>query len=121
MSRLLQIAFVFFFAFAASAQTLRIQVLDGKTGKPVANEHINLFANGTLTDHRGNRDGWGYTTDQSGSFTFSDLTPEIKSFTIYVDWHRPCPKRWLWFDPGNIRTAGVVSDNTCKPTFESKA
>jgi hypothetical protein len=123
MNRLLQpaLAVLIAFASAAGAQTLRVQVLDGKTGKPVANEHINLFANDDLGDTRGNRNGWGYNTDQSGIFVMSDLTPEIKSFTVYVDWHQPCAKVRQWFDPEKVLAAGVLSDNTCKPSFESKA
>jgi hypothetical protein len=40
---------------AIAQQTLRVQILNGKTGKPVANEHVNLFRAGDFGDLAGDR------------------------------------------------------------------
>ena len=91
---------------------LRVQVLNGKTGNPVANEHINLFRPGECGAnwHIGE-----FNTDAIGVFTFSQASGKTDSFTIAVDWHRPCAKSYAKFSLQDISSKGLVSENTCKP------
>ena len=123
MSRLLQIAFVFFFAFAASAQTLRIQMLDGKTGRPVANEHVNLYRGSDSKDLTGNSFIRNFVTDRDGVITTTDIDRDTKTVGVAVSWHRPCLKefRWQWFSLSEVFSSGLVSENSCKPTVEKVA
>jgi hypothetical protein len=118
MKRLFAIA-VIFFTSVATAQTLRIQILDGRTGKPIAQEHVNLFRNGTVGADGLNRNGWGYTTDNKGLLTIPTVAPDTKSVAVYVDWHHPCSKVIAWFPVNKVLSDGVVSENTCKPKLES--
>jgi hypothetical protein len=106
----------------ANAQMLRVQVLDGKTGKPVANEHVNLFRSGGFGDLAGNRGVAGFTTDANGIVTTSEIAPEVHALFVSVDWHRQCVrKNPVEFPLHEIFTKGVVSENACKPKLERTA
>ena len=109
----------------ATAETLRIQILNGKSGKPVANEHVNVFRTGDFGDLTGNRNVAGFTTDADGVFTTSDIRSDIHSFLVSVDWHRQCSKNDkvnnVAFSLHEVFTKGVVSENTYKPKLERTA
>jgi hypothetical protein len=108
-----------------NAETLRIQILNGKTGKPVAHEHVNVFRTGEFGDLTGNRNVAGFTTDTDGVFTTSDIRSDIHSFLVSVDWHRQCVKNNKVNNVAcslqEIFTKGVVSENACKPKLERSA
>jgi len=118
-------AAIFSFLFAstliANAQTLRVQILNGKNGKPVANEHVNLFRTGKFGDLAGNRDVGGFKTDADGVFTVSQIAPETDSFTVSVDWHRSCANSYATFSLREIFSKVVASENSCKPKLEQSA
>jgi hypothetical protein len=104
-----------------NAQPLRVQILNGKNGKPVANEHVNVFRTGDFGDLAGNRDHREFNTDANGIFTVSQIAPETNSFTVAVDWHRPCAKTYAKFSLHEIFSKGLVSQNSCKPKLERSA
>jgi hypothetical protein len=109
-------------AHPAKSETLRIQILNGKNGKPVANEHVNLFRTGGFGDLTGNRDVAGFTTDANGIMTTSKISPEVQAFFASVDWHRQCTKRNpVAFSLPEIFAKGVVSENSCKSKLERTA
>ena len=103
---------LFVSAVITDAQMLRVQVLNGKTGNPIANEHINLFRPG---ESGANWHIGEFNTDANGVFTFSQVVAKTDSFTIAVDWHRPCAKSYAKFSLQDIVSKGLVSENTCKP------
>ena len=116
---------LFALAVIKNAQTLRVQILNGKTGKPVANEHVNLFRYGEFGDLTGDRNVRGFTTDADGIITSSDFAPDTHSFYVSVDWHRQCTKKSqvndVAFSLQEIFTRGIVSENTCKAKLERSA
>jgi hypothetical protein len=89
------VALTLLFASASitNAQTLIVQVLNGKSGKAVANEHVNLFRTEGFGDLAGNRGVAGFTTDANGMITTSEIASEVHAFFASVDWHRQCTKR----------------------------
>jgi hypothetical protein len=101
-----------------NAQTFRVQILDGKTGKPVANEHVNLFRPG---ESGANWHIGEFNTDANGILTVSPIAPKTDSFTVAVDWHRPCAKSYAKFLLEDIFSKGVVSENSCKTRVERRA
>jgi len=108
-------------ACPAKSETLRVQILNGRTGKPVANEHVNLFRNGDFAAPSGDHNNPGFTTDADGVLAVSQIAPETHLFTVAVDWHRPCAKNYLPFSVQEIVSKGVVSENNCKPKLERSA
>jgi len=105
-------------ALMANAQMLRVQVLDGKTGKPVTNEHVNLFRPG---ESGANWHIGEFNTDANGIFVFSQIGAKTDSFTVAVDWHRPCAKSYAKFSLQDIVSKGFVSENICKPKLRRSA
>jgi 5-hydroxyisourate hydrolase-like protein (transthyretin family) len=110
---------LFALAVITNAQTLRVQILNGKTGKPVANEHVNLFRSEGFGDLAGKRGVAGFTTDADGTVTTSEIAPEVHALFVSVDWHRQCSENEkvnrISFSLQEIFVKGVVSENTCKP------
>ncbi|MBB5344973.1 hypothetical protein [Tunturibacter empetritectus] len=121
------IALVFLFASVVmtDAQTLRVQILSGKSGKPIANEHVNLFRTGEFGDLAGDRNVRGFNTDDDGVIATSDIAPDIHSFLVSVDWHRQCTENekvnHIAFSLQEIFAKGVVSENTCKSKVKRTA
>jgi hypothetical protein len=108
------IAAVLLVPLAVTAQTLRVQIINGKTGKPVAHEHVNFFRNESFSDLAGRRDVHGFMTDEDGVITTSDITSDTKTIGVTVDWHRACSKTYQWFSFSEILSTGLVSENSCK-------
>jgi hypothetical protein len=108
---------------SASIETqLRILILNGKNGKPVANEHVNIFRAGDFGDLSGNRNVAGFNTDVNGIVTTSDIAPDVHAFYVSVDWHRQCTKKNpTTFSLQEVFTKGIVSENTCKPKLVRSA
>jgi 5-hydroxyisourate hydrolase-like protein (transthyretin family) len=118
---------ILFFSVAqtTSAETLRIQILNGKTGKPVVNEGVSLFRAERYGDLAGNRSVAQFTTDANGIITTSEIAPDVHDFYVAVSWHRHCTKNDkvnnIAFSLQDVFTKGVVSENTCKPKLERSA
>gem|GEM_PF-2838074 len=96
---------------AAAAPSLRIQILSGKTGRPVTGQHIVLMrddggAPKRLADEKTDGEGYAAIPNVDGAAKVS----------VLVDGQRPCSKiAKRSFELVQVRTAGVVSENTCKP------
>ncbi len=99
----------------ADALKLRVQILDGKTGRPVENQHLLL----QREDGRPlGSDGASkaVTTDGEGYASVPNVDPSIPAVFILVESHRPCSKAQRHdFSLLKVRTSGVVSENSCRP------
>jgi hypothetical protein len=95
----------------APADTLRIQILSGKTGRPVTSQHIVLMrddggAPKRLADEK---------TDGEGYAAIPNVDAPAK-VSVLVEAHMPCSKSGKHsFELVKVRTEGVVSENTCRP------
>ncbi|HEY5253031.1 MAG TPA: hypothetical protein VIJ53_00160 [Acidobacteriaceae bacterium] len=103
---------------AIKAQTLRVKIIDGKTGKPVAHEHVDFFKNGNFADMQGVVPG--FVTDEDGVITTSDIAADTQTFGVSVDWHRACSKHYQWFSLHQIFSNGLVGENSCKPKIKQE-
>jgi hypothetical protein len=113
---------VSFSSLTVYGQTLRIQVLSGRNGKPVAHEHVNLFRTSEpFSDITGRRFTPGWTTDANGFISVSDIASDVHSVHISVDWHRPCSKVVPDFLLDEVMFKGLVSENACKPRIHAAA
>jgi hypothetical protein len=106
---------------AADAQTLRIQILNGKSGNPVAHEHVNLFRSEGFADLTGDSNIHGFTTDANGVIEVSQIAPQTHSFSVSVDWHQQCAIGRVTFSLQAIFAAGLVSENSCKKKITRSA
>ena len=99
----------------ADALKLRVQILDGKTGRPVENQHLLLQRE---DGHPIGSDGASkaVTTDGEGYAAVPNVDPSIPAVFILVESHRPCSKAQRHdFSLLTVRTLGVVSENSCRP------
>ena len=86
---------------------IRIQLLSGKTGRPVTAQHIVMLSPDHKFHHDEKTDGEGYATLPS-----VDVPPE--RLEVWVDFHRACSKSNVFsFDPVTIRAKGLVTENSC--------
>jgi 5-hydroxyisourate hydrolase-like protein (transthyretin family) len=118
LSKAAFLAPLFALAVIANAETLKVQVFNGTTGKPVANEHVNIFLGKDSGDLASNRNIGEFNTDADGIFTVSQFAAETHSFTVYVNWHKPCAKNLTTFSLQEIFSKGVVSENSCRSKLE---
>jgi len=109
------------FVLGTHAQTLRVKIISGKTGKPVANEHVNFFRNGDFADLMGSHNIRGFTTDGNGVITVVEIAADTHTVGVSVDWHRACSKHYQWFSLHQIFFTGVASENSCKSRIRQEA
>jgi hypothetical protein len=92
----------------ASAETIRIRVLNGHNGKPLVSEKVNVFI-------QGEKDSGTYTTDTDGTFTL-DLDPSkilIPSTEWWITCRKVNPAAPHFFSVQSIHDEGVTDENTC--------
>jgi hypothetical protein len=106
---------LFALILGANAQTLNIQVLDGKSGKPLANQRVVLMGESSSGAALQLGD---FHTEANGNITVSPVDPELRSLTVYVEWHHPCAKNQASFPVRSVLSTGVVSENTCNPKLK---
>jgi hypothetical protein len=101
---------------AQDATTLRVQILNGKTGRPVTNVHFNLFRDAHLKPFSGATGGKGEITDGEGYDAIPNVDTSVSGVFISVDLHRACSKTDKHnFELTKVRVTGVVSENSCRP------
>jgi hypothetical protein len=101
---------------AQDATTLRVQILNGRTGRPVTDVHLRLFRDVHASAFNGAKDNKGETTDGEGYAPIPNVDAAVSSVFIAVDLHRACSKTDKHdFPLAKVRVAGVVSENYCKP------
>ena len=99
----------------ADAAALRIQLLDGRTGRPVTNHHL-VIARKDGRPLEGNGAGKkGETTDGEGYAPIPNTDVALDHVVVNVDRHRPCSKtEKREFSLVKVRASGVVSENSCR-------
>jgi hypothetical protein len=111
-------AFLLLFActMISSAQTLRIQIVNGKSGEALSNQHVVLMGAVDADDQSSLRRMEDFTTDKDGIGAVSKIAPEIKAIYVFVEWHHQCAKNvGVRFSLRDIFATGTVSENSCKP------
>jgi len=103
-------------AAAQDATALRVQILNGRTGRPVTNVHLKLFRDVHAHSFSGAHNDKGETTDGEGYAPIPNVDATTSNIFIAVDLHRPCSKTDKHdFSMVKVRVTGVVSENSCKP------
>ena len=91
-----------------SAETIRIRVLNGHNGKPVAHEKVSLYI-------RGEKGALDYITDINGTFTVN-LDPST-ALLPSTEWWITCrtvnPTAPHLFSVDSIHNEGATDENNC--------
>jgi hypothetical protein len=95
--------------------TPRVQILNGKTGRPLANQKIVLMGQDGVPSHS-NHDFGAEITDGEGYAPLPELGAPLIDVLVFVEWHQPCSKaNQRNFAEAKVRLLGVVSENSCRP------
>jgi hypothetical protein len=101
---------LFALIWSANAQSLKVQILNGKNGKSLANQRVVLMGQSDSAAFRRIGD---FHTAVDGIITLSITDYHADSFDVYVEWHHPCAKNRVTFSSQRIISTGVVSENSC--------
>jgi hypothetical protein len=101
---------------AAMAQDKQIVVraLDGRSGKPLASQHLLVFAGDSAEAVREHKKQYELVTDNDGLATLT-LMPGIQWFQVWIDRHVLCQTEpnSKSFSVHDVLTSGLSSPNTC--------
>src|SRR4051794_26154786 len=93
-----------------SSDGIKIHVVDGKSGKPVANEHVLAFYGDSAADIRAQTHHQETHTDSAGDAHLSGMKGFLE---VWIDRHRLCEPRVRPFSVDTIQSSGIVALNTC--------
>lgn len=94
---------------------MRLQVLNGRTGKPVVHQKVQVWGSDGVPKHPGRR-MVDAVSDGEGYVTLPDVVPVPQRLVISVGTFRPCSKTSVnSFEFAKVVASGVVSENACKP------
>lgn len=108
-------------SLAAHAQTqdLRLQILNGKTGRPVTNTHVTLWRDMNHTPlsreaaAQVTTDGEGYAAVPANDSEF---------IVVYTDGRQPCSTTFKrTYSLTDVRMHGLVSENSCNKHIHTYA
>lgn len=97
------------------ASQMRLQLLNGRTGKPVAQQRVVLMAGDGVPKHALTH--WSVaTTDGEGYVSLPEQVPVPQLVVVFAEGFRSCAKDGSnRFAVQKIAAGGLVSDNACKP------
>jgi hypothetical protein len=101
----------------AMAQTMDIavQALDGRNGKPLANQHLLVFTGISSDAVKSHADHTGLTTDKNGLGTLTIYPCETQWIQVWADGRvlcQPDPNQ-ISFSVARIMSKGLATPNTC--------
>jgi hypothetical protein len=114
---------VFLFSVALKAQNagmakttdITVQVLDGRNGKPLADQHVLVFTGLSSDAVKTHAQHTGVTTDKDGMGTLTIYPRETQWLQVFTDGRIPCfpnPNQSS-FSVSDIMSKGLVTPNDC--------
>lgn len=91
---------------------IQVHALDGRTGKPISNEHVLIF----VTDDPENPKARliDRSTDARGIVAIQNV--DFRYLQVFVDWHILCvkhPNNKLEYTASEVVNKGVISSDSC--------
>jgi hypothetical protein len=104
-------------ACMAQETEIVVQVLNGKNGKPIANEHLVIFTGTSEEDVRQHKNQAEARTDAKGIALLSVDAHKTSYIQVWVDWHVLCQKapNGHSYSVGDILKGGLSTTNNCGP------
>jgi hypothetical protein len=94
---------------------ITVQVLDGRNGKPLADQHVLVFTGLSADAVKTHAQHTGVTTGKDGVGTLTIYPGETQWLQVFTDGHVPCfpdPNK-ASFSVGEIMSKGLVTPNDC--------
>lgn len=101
-------------AFAKSKEIV-VQALDGRNGKPLANQHLLVFTGISGDAVKSHAEHTGLTTDKSGLATLTIYPSETQWIQVWADGRVLCQQdpNQNTFSVATITSKGLAAPNTC--------
>jgi hypothetical protein len=99
----------------AQNRQIVVQAVDGRSGKPLANQRLLVFGGDSARAVRRQEEQYVVVTDNGGLATLT-LTPETQWLQVWIDWHVLClsePPNSKSFPVADIMATGLNTPNTC--------
>lgn len=97
------------------ASQMRLQLLNGKTGKPVVRLKVGLWAEDGIAGHKPTLIVKG-VSDGEGFVAFPELPRMPQRVVVIPEAFLPCSKTSVRsFSYAGIASTGIVSENSCRP------
>jgi hypothetical protein len=111
---LLGLAGVVAFATAQDSHII-VQVVDGRNGRPLANQHLLVFAGESPQSVRQHKKQFELVTDKEGRADLMVVPRDIQWIQVWVDWHVLCQSEpnSKSFSVAEILSTGLSTPNTC--------
>jgi hypothetical protein len=99
----------------AQESDIVVQVLDGKNGKPIANNHLLIFTGVSVEDVRAHKNHIEARTDAMGTALLSVDVRSTSRIQVWVDWHVLCqePLDSKTYSVEEILKGGLNTSNSC--------
>lgn len=94
---------------------IMVQVLDGRNGKPLADQHVLVFTGPSSDAVKTHAQHTGVTTDKDGMGTLTIYPAETHWLQVFADGRIPCfpnPNQ-ASFSVSDIMSKGLVTPNDC--------
>ena len=114
---------VFLFSATLKAQNagmqktldIMVQVLDGRSGKPLADQHVLVFTGLSSSAVKTHALHTGVTTDKDGIGTLTIYPAETQWLQVFTDGRIPCfaDPNQASFSVSDIISKGLVTPNNC--------
>jgi len=102
-------------ATLAQDRQIVVQAMDGRNGKPLANQRLLIFGGDSPEAVRRHAKDYVLVTDKDGLATLT-LASETQWLQVWADWHVLCmtePPNSKSFPVADIMTLGLNTPNTC--------
>ena len=99
----------------AQSTQIIVRAVDGRNGKPLANQHLLVFAGKSPDGVREQETHFDLMTDKDGLTTLTITSPEIKWIQVWPDGQVLCQTgpNSTSFSVGEIMSTGLKTPNTC--------
>ena len=100
---------------SALSQTVTLKAVNGKTGKPLTNQRLVVFAGSNAEDVRFQKHVYDLKTDGAGLASLTVGDPDIKRVQVWVDFQHLCQAtpNLRSFDLAEIALTGLSTPNDC--------
>lgn len=96
-------------------QEITVEVLDGRNGKPMADQHVLVFIGVTSAAVRSHAQHTGVTTGKDGNAALAIFPAKTMWLQVFMDGRIPCfaDPNGASFSVDKIMSQGLVTPNTC--------
>lgn len=96
-----------------------VQAVNGRNGKPLANQHLLVFAGESPESVSQHKKQFELVTDKEGLADLTIAPSDVRWIQVWVDWHVLCQSEpnSKSFSVAEVLSTGLSTPNTCGPSI----